>query len=169
MRIQYCSTSPHSLYRRLSRRDILIYADQHVRVGEPTLTPRSVRLLTVINSNAEIAIGIICACLPSLSALVSRAYHEYSSKRTTQNSEQEMSNMKPPIPPRHQRRRNSRLSQFDLTTTDQDTLVQHAQGHGKIETSVGTGTSPQDGQDGLEDGRGILRTVDLSTSFSPKR
>jgi hypothetical protein len=75
-----------------------------------------------------------------------------------------MSNMKPPEPAKP--RCNSRLSQFDLTTTDRDTLVQNAQGQPKIETSIESGSWLNDGQDGLEDGRGIMKTVDMSTSFS---
>lgn len=64
-----------------------------------------------------------------------------------------------------QRRYDSRLSQFDLTI-DQENLVQNTQGHPKIETSIESGSWLQDREGGLEDGGGILKRVDMSTSFS---
>lgn len=52
------------------------------------------------------------------------------------------------------------MSQFD-PCSDQDILVQDVQGQPKIETSVESGTSPAEGE---LDSRGIMKTVDVSTS-----
>ncbi|KAL4888605.1 integral membrane protein [Aspergillus ambiguus] len=115
--------------------------------------------------NAEIAIGIICACLPALSALMSRAYTQYSSNRYTREADYELSKY------RHQSRSNrsektsksrGQLSFFD-PGSDQDVLVQNVQSEPKIEATVQQSAANRPQTTGF----GIVKTVDLSTSISP--
>ncbi|OJJ48976.1 hypothetical protein ASPZODRAFT_149948 [Penicilliopsis zonata CBS 506.65] len=115
--------------------------------------------------NAEVAIGVICACLPALSALLSRVLHEYSSNKETRPSGYEMSRNK------HQRGTDSKSHHSRLPTTvgnesDQDVLMHHPQGDPRIETSIQGDRSPR-GQGFAE--LGIMKTVDVSTSVETMR
>ena len=111
--------------------------------------------------NAEIAIGVICACLPALSALVTNVYREYSSNnKATYPSEYEMNKSR-----NKSRTDRSRQGLGTLEEgSDKDVLMYNAQGNPKIETSVlgdsARQTSPQN------DMMGIVKTVDMSTSVS---
>ncbi|OGM48838.1 integral membrane protein [Aspergillus bombycis] len=97
--------------------------------------------------NAEISLGIICACLPSLSAFVTHLSHQHSRSHLSCECSQESSD--------HSRRRA-----FWRKTSDQEALVSRAQssphmralmyGHGEHFGSRG---------DAIE----ILRTVEIST------
>lgn len=109
--------------------------------------------------NAEIAIGIVCACLPALSALITHVCHEYSSNGATHTSGHDASKgnrdsraerVRPPL----------QLKEMDC---DQDILMQYVQGQPRIETAV----LSEGGHFHVEAG-GILKTVDVSTSVSSR-
>ncbi|OOF94285.1 hypothetical protein ASPCADRAFT_516539 [Aspergillus carbonarius ITEM 5010] len=112
--------------------------------------------------NAEIAIGVICTCLPALSALASHTHREYLSNRdtshkNTNSSQYELSKVK-----------NSRPSRTPMTLTeiesDQDILIPNAQEAPRIETTV---RGDLDRRKNLEP-MGIMRTVDVSTTVTTR-
>lgn len=116
--------------------------------------------------NAEITIGVICACLPALSALISRTHREYtsnkySSHKNTQTSQYELSKVKNSRPSRADRSKN----QMTLTEvgSDQDILIPNAQEAPRIETTV-RGDSERQGTETM----GIMRTVDVSTTVTSR-
>jgi hypothetical protein len=113
------------------------------------------------SSNAEVSIGVICTCLPALSALVIRLYTEYSSNKATLESNYKMSTM------RDQTKMERSRQQISVrqTDSDEDVLMYNAQGNPKIETvirgdSQGHGESPRMVFGGI----GVTQTVDVSTS-----
>ncbi|PLB51965.1 hypothetical protein P170DRAFT_462065 [Aspergillus steynii IBT 23096] len=121
--------------------------------------------------NAEIAIGIVCACLPALSALVTHIYHEYSNSGATHSSAQELSfgmglgmgmgKHRSHSRDRDHDSRSPRLKgplKLRETDSDQDILMQDVQRQPRFETTVlGDACQVQ-----VETG-GILKTVDVST------
>ncbi|KAJ5341187.1 hypothetical protein N7541_010311 [Penicillium brevicompactum] len=115
--------------------------------------------------NAEVAIGVICTCLPALSALIIRIYTEYSSNKVTSNYK--MSTMRDQTAIERSRQQMSvRQTQTD---SDEDVLMYNAQGNPKIETiihgdSVGREESPRM----MFGGIGVTRTVDVSTSVETR-
>ncbi|KAK4871311.1 hypothetical protein LT330_000548 [Penicillium expansum] len=115
--------------------------------------------------NAEVSIGIICTCLPSLSALIIRMYHEYSSNKATRESDYKMSSMQ------NQgtvSRSNNQMSARVTADSDEDGLMYNAQGNPKVETII-RGNSEQGGPPKLAfDGIGVTRSVDVSTSVGPR-
>ncbi|KAJ5551094.1 hypothetical protein N7535_000964 [Penicillium sp. DV-2018c] len=115
--------------------------------------------------NAEVAIGVICTCLPALSALVVRVYHEYSSNNKATESNYKMSTM------RNQGTMKSK-NQMSVraTDSDEDMLMFHAQGNPKIETVIhGASEQRQDGTQALNfGGIGVTRSVDVSTTVEPR-
>jgi hypothetical protein len=114
--------------------------------------------------NAEIAIGVICACLPSLSALLSRVLHEYSSNKVTHTSTHELSKVtKQSRTDRRLSRSKHQMSYLD-TGSDQEILMQNAQGDPKIETSIRGDTSSR--RIVPSEAMGIMKTVDVSTSVT---
>ncbi|KAJ5294147.1 hypothetical protein N7508_008968 [Penicillium antarcticum] len=114
--------------------------------------------------NAEVAIGVICTCLPALSALVIRLYNEYSSNKATLES-YKMSSMKNQT--RTERSKNQ-LSVRELDS-DEDGLVYNAQGNPRVETTIRGDSPRQEGAGGVNfDGIGITRTVDVSTSVETR-
>jgi hypothetical protein len=114
--------------------------------------------------NAEIAIGVICACLPSLSALLSRVLHEYSSNKVTHTSTHELSKVtKQSRTDRRLSRSKHQMSYLD-TGSDQEVLMQNAQGDPKIETSIRGDTSSR--RIVPSEAMGIMKTVDVSTSVT---
>ncbi|KAJ5166658.1 uncharacterized protein N7482_005439 [Penicillium canariense] len=125
-------------------------------------TTATIMLTTAIRySNAEIAIGVICTCLPALSALLKRIYREYSSNKATHESEYKMSSM------RNQSKIDRSRKQVSVREAESDEamLVYHAQRNPTIETTVRGDTEAQKGSRGSPfDGIGITRTVDVSTS-----
>ncbi|KAL4812542.1 hypothetical protein BDW67DRAFT_169910 [Aspergillus spinulosporus] len=95
--------------------------------------------------NAEISIGVVCACLPALSALISQKYHEYSSnKYNSHESEYHLSQMRNTKGSRAQGSR--RLS----VASDEGVLIANAQ------------TKPK------ENDLGIMKTVDISMSVDSR-
>ncbi|KAA8643001.1 putative integral membrane protein [Aspergillus tanneri] len=110
--------------------------------------------------NAEIAIGIVCACLPALSAIITRAYSEYSSNRATTG--QEVSKGRNQSYNRSSRADRNRASIGVMETeSDQDILMQNVQGQPHVETTV-LGDRDQLSAHRMESG--ILKTVDLTPS-----
>ena len=93
---------------------------------------------------------------------MSRIYHEYTCKKTSQSSDHEMSNHKPSAPARSwsraEPRCKSRLSQLD-PGSEHDGLGQNP----KIETCIECGVLPEDGN-GMVEGMGIMKTVDVDVS-----
>lgn len=118
----------------------------------------------IANRNAEIAIGVICACLPALSALLSRVLHEYSSNKATHTSTHELSKVtKQSRSERRHSRVNHQMGYFD-TASDQEILMHNAQGEPKIETSIRGDTSSQ--RIVPSEAMGIMKTVNVSTSVT---
>ncbi|KAL4744476.1 hypothetical protein BDW72DRAFT_188412 [Aspergillus terricola var. indicus] len=96
--------------------------------------------------NAEIAIGVICACLPALSALISRRYHEYSSNRY-----------------------NSHESEYHLSQMRNTTKGTRAQGSRKLSVASDEGILMENAQSKPKDHElGIMRTVDISMSVASR-
>ncbi|KAJ9268552.1 hypothetical protein DTO271D3_3098 [Paecilomyces variotii] len=112
--------------------------------------------------NAEISIGVICACLPALSALITTYSREYSSGKGTHTSGHEMSRMK------NSRSDGTKGSKHRMSIldagSDQDILITNAQGEPKIETSIQGDSERQTAQYNSMNGIGILRTVDVQTT-----
>ncbi|KAF9885402.1 hypothetical protein FE257_012924 [Aspergillus nanangensis] len=116
--------------------------------------------------NAEIAIGVICACLPALSALVTRAAKEYSSSnqryaRSGATDYELKGHSRTSRTSRTDKSGGSRVRTqlgFLESGSDQDMLMHtgNGEGVGKVETTVQ--------QDGSSEGRqvspfGIVKTV----------
>lgn len=110
-------------------------------------------------SNAEAGIGIICACLPAISALLMTTSAERSTRRREHSStDQELSKMR-------MSKKSGARSQSDEHKLDFDEayLVSHAQGDPEIETSIrGDADSHSQRQMHAFDANGILKTVDVS-------
>ncbi|GAB1202339.1 hypothetical protein APSETT445_000951 [Aspergillus pseudonomiae] len=116
--------------------------------------------------NAEIAIGVICACLPALSAILSRVYHEYSSNKATGGtSGHELSKMKNQSRSLKTDKSRSRMSYLETTTSDQDVLMHNAQSEPKVETTV-HGDRNYYGGENPGGSLAIFKTVDVETSVS---
>lgn len=110
-------------------------------------------------SNAEAGIGIICACLPAISALMMSTNAERSSRRREQSgTDQELSKM------RFSKKSGNRSQPGDQKLEqDEAYLVSHAQGDPEFETSIkGDADSHSQRQAYPFDGNGILKTVDVS-------
>ncbi|KAE8367630.1 hypothetical protein BDV27DRAFT_123625 [Aspergillus caelatus] len=116
--------------------------------------------------NAEIAIGVICACLPALSAILSRVYHEYSNsnKATGGTSGHELSKMKNQSRSMKTDKSRSRMSYLEMTS-DQDVLMHNAQSEPKVETTV-HGDRNYYGSENPGGSLAIFKTVDVETSVT---
>ncbi|KAL4938332.1 hypothetical protein BDV06DRAFT_215185 [Aspergillus oleicola] len=101
--------------------------------------------------NSEIAVGIMCACLPALSALIGRKYHEYSgSKYNSHESEYHLSHIRTTTKgSRAERRENMSAAKHE---SDEDILMTNVQAEPKIENHE----------------MGILKSVDISMSVVPR-
>ncbi|OJJ01988.1 hypothetical protein ASPVEDRAFT_41515 [Aspergillus versicolor CBS 583.65] len=112
--------------------------------------------------NAEIAIGVICACLPALSALITQKYNEYSSGRyNSHNSEYQLSKVRNQTKSsRADRSNNLSVNGHD---SDKDILMTNVQAVPRVETTV-QGDFNRSGQNQ----QGIMRTVDVSTSVASR-
>lgn len=112
--------------------------------------------------NAEVAMGVICTCLPALSALLTRVYQEYSSNKAT--SDYKMSSM-------HNTQFKSQRSKIQASVTeaesDEDVLMYNAQGNPRIETTIHGDSERQISSREAPHG-GITRTVDVSTSVETR-
>ena len=123
--------------------------------NEPLLNQTN---MDAIFSNAEIGIGLICACLPATNALIERTRRQYSSKKNLSTPmDQELS--------RVNRTTNTR----NLTTrdpesgSDKDYLIGFDQTHGVETTIRGETTSSGDSRKYSFDG--IIKTVDVSHAY----
>ncbi|KAE8154256.1 hypothetical protein BDV25DRAFT_126721 [Aspergillus avenaceus] len=116
--------------------------------------------------NAEVAIGVICACLPALSAILSRFYHEYSSNKgaTRETSAHELSKMKNQTPSKSTRTHN-RMSFLGTASSDQDVLMHNAQCEPKIETTVHGERGPAANQ---TTSLAIFKSVNVETSVTTR-
>ncbi|KAJ6171931.1 hypothetical protein N7470_000998 [Penicillium chermesinum] len=112
--------------------------------------------------NAEIAIGVICTCLPAVSALLKYVAHEYSSGKDTDYKLSTMQTGNTKSVNRHQMKRTS----VRIKESDEDVLVSHAQGDPRIETSI---NGEREGfgnhnQNVFQGGIGVTRTIEVSSS-----
>ncbi|KAJ5149076.1 hypothetical protein N7448_000654 [Penicillium atrosanguineum] len=116
--------------------------------------------------NAEVAMGVICTCLPALSALLIRAYHEYSSNKATSTSKYRLSTIQTQSKTQRSKQKMSVLE----AETDEDVLMYNAQGNPRVETTVQGDTERQVDLRGSPflGGIGITRTVDVSTSVETR-
>lgn len=114
----------------------------------------------IVPRNAEIAIGVICTCLPALSALLKYVAHEYSSNKDT--SDYKLSTMQTgsKSASRHQMKRGS----VRIKESDEDVLMSNAQGNPRIETSVNGDRDLLGGSPALHGGIGVTRTVEVSST-----
>lgn len=120
------------------------------------------RKLTLHCRNAEIAIGVICACLPALSALITQKYNEYSSGRyNSHNSEYHLSKVRNQTKSsRADRSNNMSVAGHE---SDKDILMTNVQAVPRIETTVQGDYNRQS-----QNQQGIMRTVDVSTSVASR-
>ena len=112
-----------------------------------------------LSSNAEAGIGIICACLPAISALALTTSQERSSgRRDKSGTDQELSKM------RFSKKSGARSQSDDRKLyPDEAYLVAHAQGDPEIETSIkGDADSRSQREMYPFDANGIMKTVDVS-------
>jgi hypothetical protein len=123
------------------------------------------KLTDGFSSNAEVAIGVICTCLPALSALLIRIYNDYSSNKATIESEYKMSSMKNQT--RLERTKNQ-LSVREMDS-DEDGLVYNAQGNPRVETTIRGDSQREESSGSMRfGGIGITRTVDVSSSVETR-
>ncbi|CAG8007960.1 unnamed protein product [Penicillium salamii] len=109
--------------------------------------------------NAEVAIGVICTCLPALSALVIRIYTEHSSNKVESNYK--MSTMRDQTAMERSRQQMS----VRQTESDEDVLMYNAQGNPKIETVIRGDSAGRDESPSMVfGGIGVTKTVNVSTS-----
>jgi hypothetical protein len=117
------------------------------------------------HSNAEVSIGIICACLPSLASLISKVLRERRSKQGNGVTRYGF----PPGRTSSKCFKGPNVKSQIIcpqTTFDQDILISHSQGEGKFETTIRAdrpyvGTDYEMAAHPLG-GRGILKTIDVS-------
>ncbi|QQK41040.1 integral membrane protein [Penicillium digitatum] len=112
--------------------------------------------------NAEVSIGIICTCLPSLSTLIVRIYHKFSSNKATRESKYKMSLRNQSTRSRSDNQMNARA----MASSDDDVLMYSLQGNSKIETII-RGNSERGPPKLAFDGIGVTQSVDVSTSVEP--
>ncbi|OQE31313.1 hypothetical protein PENSTE_c001G09740 [Penicillium steckii] len=114
--------------------------------------------------NAEVSIGVICTCLPALSALMMKIYHEYSSnKATTHPSDYKLDTLRN----QSKTQRSTKQASVRETESDEDVLMFNAQGNPRIETTVQVDNERQNSSRASPfGGIGITRTVDVDVSSS---
>ncbi|PGH09828.1 hypothetical protein GX51_00515 [Blastomyces parvus] len=119
--------------------------------------------------NAEVSIGIICACLPSLAALLNRISNEYMSRNGSRSYDCELAGTDTLTGSSSKIARSQ--GSFNDTGSDQDILASHAQDM-KVETAIRA-----DDPDTVHShnrplrsftGRGIMKTVDVSHTITTK-
>ncbi|KAJ6107697.1 hypothetical protein N7523_009020 [Penicillium sp. IBT 18751x] len=116
--------------------------------------------------NAEVALGVICTCLPALSALLIRAYNEHSSNKATHTSDYKLGTMQNQSKTQRSKQQMSVLE----AESDEDVLMFNAQGTPRVETTVQGDTERQTNRRSspLEGGIGITKTIDVSTSVEAR-
>ncbi|OJD14468.1 hypothetical protein AJ78_05179 [Emergomyces pasteurianus Ep9510] len=120
--------------------------------------------------NAEVSIGIICACLPSLAALLNRISIEYTSRNDSRSYDCELAGTDT-LTGSSSKVAGSQGSLNDAGS-DQGVLTPHAQSDMKVETAIradrsGSMHSHQRGVHSFT-GHGIMKTVDVSHTITTK-
>ncbi|KLJ09909.1 hypothetical protein EMPG_14666 [Blastomyces silverae] len=120
--------------------------------------------------NAEVSIGIICACLPSLAALLNRISNEYMSRNGSRSYDCELAGTDT-LTGTGSKIAGSQGS-FNDAGSDQEILASHAQSDMKVETAIradepGTMHSHNRALHSFT-GRGIMKTVDVSHTVTSK-
>lgn len=116
------------------------------------------------NRNAEIVIGVICTCLPALSAFLKRVLREYSTDKQTHESEYRLSSM------RNQTKTEWSRKQMAVreNESDEDMLVSNAQSNPTQTTIYGDAEERGVSHASNLGGIGITRTVNVSTSVESR-
>jgi Tfp pilus assembly protein PilW len=118
----------------------------------------------VWNRNAEVAIGVICTCLPALSALLKRALNEYSSDKQTYESEYKLSSMNNQAKTERSRKQIT----VQEAESDEDMLVSNAQSNPTQTMIYGDAEERGFSHASAVGGIGITRTVNVSTSVESR-
>lgn len=138
----------------------------YVLLGLFSLPSHGFGLLTMYSykRNAEIAIGVICTCLPSLSALLKRILNEYSSDRPTYESDYNLTSL------RNQSKMERSRKQMSVQEagSDEDMLVYNAQSNPTQTIIHGTTEERGFSHASTLGGIGITKTVNVSTSVEPR-
>ncbi|EEQ89378.2 uncharacterized protein BDCG_04498 [Blastomyces dermatitidis ER-3] len=118
--------------------------------------------------NAEVSIGIICACLPSLAALLNRISNEYMSRNGSRSYDCELAGTDTLTGSKIAGSQGS----FNDAGSEQEILASHAQSDMKVETAIradepGTMHSHHRALHSFT-GRGIMKTVDVSHTITTK-
>lgn len=117
-------------------------------------------------SNAEVAMGVICTCLPALSALLMRVRQEYSSNKATSGYNYKMSTMQKDQTKSQRSKMHASVVEAE---SDEDVLMYNAQGNPRIETTIRGDSERHFNSHGSPfEGIGITRTVDVSTSVETR-
>ncbi|EEH05290.1 integral membrane protein [Histoplasma capsulatum G186AR] len=119
--------------------------------------------------NAEVSIGIICACLPSLAALLNRVSNEYMSRNGSRSYDCELAGTDTLT---GSSSKIGSQGSFNDAGSDQEILTSHAQPDLKVETAIradepGTKHSHNHGLHSFT-GHGIMKTVDVSHTITTK-
>ncbi|EEH49680.2 uncharacterized protein PADG_05759 [Paracoccidioides brasiliensis Pb18] len=118
--------------------------------------------------NAEVSIGIICACLPSLAALLNRISNEYMSRNGSRSCDCELAGTNT-LTGSSSKIIGSQGS-FNETGSDQGILPPQTQSDLKVETAIRAdqpGTSHGHHRGGHSfTGHGIMKTVDVSHTIT---
>ncbi|EGC46940.1 integral membrane protein [Histoplasma capsulatum var. duboisii H88] len=119
--------------------------------------------------NAEVSIGIICACLPSLAALLNRVSNEYMSRNGSRSYDCELAGTDTLT---GSSSKIGSQGSFNDAGSDQEILASHAQPDLKVETAIradepGTKHSHNHGLHSFT-GHGIMKTVDVSHTITTK-
>ncbi|KAL1956108.1 hypothetical protein VTO42DRAFT_7627 [Malbranchea cinnamomea] len=125
--------------------------------------------------NAEVSIGIICACLPFCASLIKKVTGELSSKKTSNLDYHHMSSLNHSSRQKNWRHAKSQ-SQTSLTeaASDQAILISHPHTDGKVETNIEAHHLPDGNQSQNQSsttnyiGQGIMRTVDVSHTVTTR-
>ncbi|PGG99029.1 hypothetical protein AJ80_09419 [Polytolypa hystricis UAMH7299] len=118
--------------------------------------------------NAEVSIGIVCACLPALAAFINRISQGLAADKTSGSRDYEMGGgMSHSMDP------TNGITHNGETGSDRDILITHPQGFLKIETAVRAGKrgdrrNPRRDRTSFN-GCGIMKTVDVSHTVSEYR
>jgi hypothetical protein len=109
----------------------------------------------ISHRNAEISIGVICASLPALSALVTKYVREYTSKKGTNPSTLEMDDRKSS---RDASKNHSKIRRnFPEHGSEQETLISQLEAN--TETSIRSDVPTH--RKGSFEGQGIMKTTDV--------
>ncbi|KLJ06476.1 hypothetical protein EMPG_10123 [Blastomyces silverae] len=127
-------------------------------------SPNQVMVFTrvVLSGNAEIGIGLICACLPALNALVERKRREHSSRRQGETGAGDYQLSQVDAKTKSSRSATELTAEVD---SDKDYLISNSQGR-VFETSILNDANSA--TNSHLDQNGILKTVDVSHSYEAK-